>query len=179
MSEVISVFGSSMVPPESKDYQDAIAVGSALAKAGYTVMTGGYGGIMAGASKGANEVGGHVIGVTSAQIEQIRPIPANEWVLEEIPQKKMATRLDYLIREASGYVVMPGGVGTLNELVMAWELMRVREISLRPLVCYGEIWQQTLSAFLDERYIPAAHREMVTMAETPADVVRQIQAHRY
>jgi uncharacterized protein (TIGR00730 family) len=172
---VIAVFGSSRVPPESQDYQDAVAVGASLAKAGYTVMTGGYAGIMAGASQGANEAGGHVIGVTCAQIQAIRPIPANAWVKEEINYDKMAERLDHLMRRAAGYVVMPGGVGTLNELVLAWEYMRVREIPVVPLVCYGAVWERTLAAFIDEAYIPPHHKHMVQIATRVEDVVPMLQ----
>lgn len=173
--KVIAVFGSSRVPPDSQDYQDAVAVGAALARAGYTVMTGGYAGIMEAASKGANEAGGHVIGVTSGQIQAIRPIPANQWVKEEINYDKMADRLDYLIRQAAGYVVMPGGVGTLNELVLAWEYMRVKEIPVKPLVCYGTVWERTLAAFIDDAYIPQHHKDMVQVAARVEDVVTFIR----
>jgi uncharacterized protein (TIGR00730 family) len=172
---VIAVFGSSRVPPESADYQDAVAVGKALAKAGYAVMTGGYAGIMAGASQGANEANGHVIGVTSGQIQAIRPIPANQWVKEEINYDRMTERLEHLIRQAAGYVVMPGGVGTLNELALAWEYMRVQEIPVKPLVCYGTVWERTLAAFIDGAYIPPHHEAMVKIAYRVEDVVPLIQ----
>ena len=56
--KTISVFGSSRVNPGDEDYEAAVAVGAALAQAGYAVMTGGYSGIMEAASKGANEAGG-------------------------------------------------------------------------------------------------------------------------
>ncbi len=174
-NDVIAVFGSSRVPPESQDYQDAVAIGKVLAEAGYTVMTGGYAGIMEAASKGANEAGGHVIGVTSAQIQAIRPIPPNQWVKEEINYDKLADRLDYLIRQAAGYVVMPGGVGTLNELVLAWEYMRVKELTIKPLVCYGAVWERTLTAFIDDAYIPPHHKDMVQVATRVVDVLPLIQ----
>jgi len=172
---IISVFGSSRVPPDSADYTASYAVGQSLAQAGYTVMSGGYAGVMEAASKGAAEAGGHVIGVTTPQIEKVRPIPANQWVTEERRKPTMTERLHHLIYEAAGYIVMPGGVGTLNELVLAWEWMRIREISARPLICYGDMWEQTLTAFMDDRYLPAHHQVMVQFAASPQDAVTRLR----
>ena len=73
MSHVISVFGSSAPQPGSADYEAARDLGRRLAEAGFTVQTGGYMGTMEGVSRGANEAGGHVIGVTCDQIEEFRP----------------------------------------------------------------------------------------------------------
>lgn len=161
-----------MVKPTSPDYQAAEAVGEALAQAGYTVMTGGYAGIMEAASKGANLAGGHVIGVTTEQIRNVRPESrANSWVKEEIAYPRLNERLHHLIEHADGYVVMPGGVGTLNELVLAWEYMRVKELPLRPLICYGDLWQRTLQAFIDDRYVPLHHQQMITYAANPQAVI--------
>jgi uncharacterized protein (TIGR00730 family) len=172
----ISVFGSSRVQPGTQDYEDTVAVGAALAKAGYTVLTGGYGGLMEAASRGANEAGGHVIGATTPQIEAIRPgASANPWVLEEVRCEKLSERLEYLIQNADGYVVMPGGVGTLNELVLAWEYMRVGEIPVRPLVCFGKIWRETLAAFIDSRYIPEHHQGMVTFIDSAEQAVAALK----
>lgn len=174
---IIAVFGSSQVQPGSDDYTASEAVGAALARAGFAVMTGGYAGVMGAASKGANEAGGHVIGVTTAQIEAIRPgARANAWVHEVIPYPNLQQRMDHLIREADGYVVMPGGVGTLAELVLAWEFMRVGEFPMRPLICYGELWQRTLAAFLDSRYVPTAHQQMIDYADGPDDVIAFLKA---
>lgn len=171
----ISVFGSSMVPEGSADYTASQEVGAALAKAGYTVMTGGYGGVMEAASRGAHDADGHVIGVTCDQIQMIRPgVQPNAWVKEIVNHEKLDDRLDYLIKQAQGYVIMPGGIGTLNELILAWEYMRVKEIPTRPLICYGDIWERTLRAFMDDRYVPRRHQDMVTFARTPQDVIKQL-----
>jgi len=164
-----------MVQRGTPDYDEAVQVGAALAQAGYTVMTGGYSGIMEAVSRGANEVGGEVVGVTTEQLETLRAARINDWVTEHIPYPKLAERLNHLVREADGYVVMPGGVGTLGELTLAWEYMRVEEIPMRPLVCYGELWARVLAAFVDDRYVPKSHQQMVTFAQTPQEVVLQLQ----
>jgi len=177
MTQVISVFGSSMIKPGDPDYTDAQAVGGALAQAGYAVMTGGYGGLMEAASRGANEANGHVIGVTATPIEMIRPgIKANRWVKEIVPNTTLEARLDYLIKQAAGYVIMPGGVGTLNELILTWEYMRVNVIPVRPLVCFGQRWERVLTAFMDERYVPDTHWAMIRYAHSAAEVVKQLQS---
>lgn len=165
-----------MVRRGDDDYRAAEQVGAALARAGCAVMTGGYGGIMEAASKGANEVGGHVIGVTSGQIQALRPgDAANAWVIEHVHYTTLIDRMNHLIREAAGYVVMPGGVGTLNELVLAWEYMRVREIPVRPIIAYGERWQRVITAFNDDRYVPPHHQAMIAFANTPGEVTTILQ----
>lgn len=173
--KTISVFGSSMVKAGDPDYTDAVAVGEALAKQGHAVMTGGYGGIMEAVSRGAREANGHVIGVTTEQLDAIRTSRVNQWVTEHIPYPKLVERMNHLIREADAYIVMPGGVGTLGELTLAWEYMRVREITIRPLICYGDLWGRVIAAFMDDRYVPTDHQQMIDLAHTPADVVAILQ----
>jgi uncharacterized protein (TIGR00730 family) len=176
LSMLVSVFGASQLSEADTRYQDAVQVGNALALAGHTVMTGGYAGMMQAVSQGANQGGGHVIGVTCDQIEAIRPgICPNPYVIEQVHYSKMEERLMHLIRQADAYVVMWGGVGTLNELVMAWELMRVNEMAVKPIVCHGATWQTTMQGFMREHGIPQAHQAMLQFALTPQSVVDALQ----
>jgi uncharacterized protein (TIGR00730 family) len=172
--KVISVFGSSAPRPGSADYEAARRVGRLLAEAGFTVQTGAYSGVMAGASQGANEAGGHVIGITSAQIEQFRPIPPNPWVIEEIKYKTLQERQAHVVIHCDGAVVMPGGIGTLAELSMMWSLVQVGEVSPRPIVTVGGLWQRTLAAFFDEAYLKPAHQQLLTVVRTPDEAVKEI-----
>lgn len=94
---IISVFGSSAPQPGSGAYEEARRVGELLAQAGFAVATGGYSGTMTAVSQGASEAGGHVIGVTSAQIEQFRPLGPNRWVAEEIKFETLRDRLLHLV----------------------------------------------------------------------------------
>ena len=172
--KVISVFGSSSPRPGSADYETARTAGRLLAEAGFTVQTGGYSGIMAGASQGANEAGGHVIGVTSTQIEQWRPIPANQWVIEEIKCGSLRERLLYLVDHCAGAMVMPGGIGTLSELSLMWSFVQVGEITPRPIIAVGGLWQRTLAAFFDEAYIKPVHRDLITVVRTADEAVKKM-----
>lgn len=173
--KTIAVFGSAMPMPNEPDYQQAYAVGQALSKAGFVVMTGGYSGVMEAASKGAHDANGHVVGVTCGQIETFRPMRPNAWVKEEIKYPTLDERLRHLVLHADGYVVMPGGLGTLNELIIVWEYMRVGEIPVKPLVCFGKFWQDSLSSFIASPYVPEKHRGLAAFVDTPDAVVKILQ----
>ena len=80
----ISVFGGSQPREDSTAYAEAQQLGRLLAERGHIVLTGGYIVVMEAVSRGAREAGGHVIGVTSEDIEAWRPIKANAWVIEEL-----------------------------------------------------------------------------------------------
>ncbi len=172
--KVISVFGSSGPQPGSADYENALTVGRLLAQAGFTVQTGGYSGVMAAVSQGANEAGGPVIGVTSAQIEQFRPAPPNQWVTEEIKCQTLRQRLLYLVDNCQGAIVMPGGIGTLSELALIWSFVQVGELSPRPIITVGGLWQRTLAAFVDETYVKAVHQTLVATARTADEAVTML-----
>jgi hypothetical protein len=168
---IISVFGSSAPPAGSADYEAARTLGRLLAEAGFTVQTGGYGGIMAGTSQGASEVGGQVIGVTSGQMERFRPGAANQWVQEEIKCQSQQERLLHLVTHCQGAIVMPGGIGTLSELALIWSLVQVGELPRRPIITVGGLWQRTLAAFIDDDYIKPIHRALITTALSPGEAV--------
>ena len=136
--KVVSVFGSSTPQPHSADYESARTIGQLLARAGCIVQTGGYSGVMAAASQGAVEAGGHTIGVTSAQIEEYRPMPPNQWVKEEIKHQTLQERLLYLVENCDGAIVVPGGIGTLSELSLIWSFVQTGE---RPSLADYNCWR--------------------------------------
>ncbi len=176
-NRVISVFGSSAPRPGSADYEGARTVGRLLAEAGFTVQTGGYSGVMAAASQGAGEAGGHVIGVTSILVEAYRPMPANQWVQEEIKHPTLRERLLYLVDNCDGAIVMPGGIGTLSEMALFWSFLQVGEVSPCPLVLVGGQWQRTLAAFIDQDYVKPDYQALVTVVRTADEAVKKIVGH--
>jgi uncharacterized protein (TIGR00730 family) len=147
---VISVFGASSVNTGGSAYVNAEALGSLLAEASFAVATGGYIGTMEAVSKGAAESGGHVIGVTCDHIERWHSVQPNAWVMEELRFETQRERLYHLIELGQALIAMPGGVGTLAEIVLAWSLMQTGEIPERPLVVVGQGWRMTFEAFLRE-----------------------------
>ncbi|MBN2043758.1 MAG: LOG family protein, partial [Anaerolineales bacterium] len=133
----ITVFGGSAPKPGSLEYQQAYHLGQLIGAAGYTALTGGYIGTMEAVSRGCAEAGGHVIGVTCNEIEAWRPVKPNRWVIEEIRHPTLHARLLTLIKECDAAMALPGGVGTLAEIVMMWNLMQTASISSRPLILIG------------------------------------------
>ena len=171
--KLISVFGSAKPKPNTLDYEQAYQVGKLLAEAGFGVSTGGYSGTMAGVSQGAAEAGGHVVGVTCTVIGNFRG-EANEWVAEEIKYESYRDRLLHLVVENAGMIALPGGIGTLGELSLAWGLIQVNDISSRPLVVLGERWQEMLTEFVLPAYVRPADLQLVEFANTPAEAVEKI-----
>jgi uncharacterized protein (TIGR00730 family) len=173
-NKIISVFGSSSPQPGSADYETARTVGRLLAEAGLVVQTGGYSGVMAAASQGANEAGGHVVGVTSTQIEQWRPVPANQWVVEEIKCQTLRERLLHLVDNCDGAIVLPGGIGTLSEMALIWSFVQVGEITPRPIILVGGLWQRTIAAFVDEAYVSPENQALITIVRTADEAVKKL-----
>lgn len=174
MSKVISVFGSSAPQPGSEAYKSARLVGRLLAEAGFAVATGGYSGTMTAVSQGASEVGGHVIGVTSAQIEQFRPLGANQWVAEEIKYESLRDRLLHLILQNDGMITLPGGIGTLSEMALAWSFLQVGEVEPRPFALLGKLWRDGIEAFFRPEYVQQQHLDLLYFAESPETAVAHI-----
>lgn len=174
-SPVISVFGSSAPRPGQPDYIQAMQVGAELARAGYTVATGGYGGTMEAVSRGANEAGGHVIGVSCDQIEAYRAISPNPWIKEEIRYATLQKRLLHLVTVNEGMITLPGGVGTLTELSLAWGFIQVGEVTPRPLVALGAIWRDLAKVFVKPAYVDASTNAILRFANTPLEAVMALK----
>ena len=162
----ISVFGSSQSKEGSMAYAEAQELGKLLAQRGHVVFTGGYRGTMEAVSRGAAEVGGHVVGVTCDDIERWRPLGANAWVKEEWRKKTLIDRLQALVEGCDAALALPGGPGTLTEIALTWNLMIIGSLHRRPLILIGSGWQNVLDQFyqsLDE-YVSATQRELAQFA---------------
>lgn len=160
---IVTVFGSSRPVPGSPEYETARQLGAELARAGFTVCSGGYGGTMEGVSRGAREAGGHTIGVTA----EVFRSAANAWVAEEVRVKTWQERLFELIRRGDGYVVLPGGTGTLAELAVVWEMLNKGFLARKPLVVLGGFWRPVLDVVEEKEN--ALH--LVAQAKTSQEAV--------
>jgi uncharacterized protein (TIGR00730 family) len=176
--KVISVFGSAAPQPGSADFEDARIVGRLLAEAGYAVATGGYSGTMTAVSQGASEAGGHIIGVTCTQIEQFRPLGPNQWVKEEIKYDTLTERLLHLVRHNDGMITLPGGIGTISEMTLAWSFLQVGEIPLRPFALLGDLWPATVNTFFDPAYIKDKDMNLLYFADSPETAVAHVTKNR-
>ena len=145
---IITVFGSSAPQEIEPAYQSAYRLGRVLAGAGWTVCNGGYGGTMEAAARGAVEAGGHTIGVTCSAFGRSG---ANPYIRQEVPTFDLLTRLNTLIRLGRGYVVLPGGTGTLLELSCVWEMTNKSIWKVRrPIVLLGRFWEPVLECVCRE-----------------------------
>ena len=172
----VTVFGSAMPKPEETAYQTALTLGQILAKEGHTVITGGYGGTMEAASRGAAEAGGYVIGVTCAEIARWRKLSANAWVKEEWCRQTLHERLSTLIDSCQAALALPGGVGTLLEVCMMWNLLVIKAISPRPLILIGPGWKTTLQSFLEEQgqYVLEEDRQWLSFVDTAEEAAAKL-----
>jgi uncharacterized protein (TIGR00730 family) len=169
--KIISVFGSSRPKPGQPDFAIAYELGRQLAEAGFAVINGGYIGTMAAVSQGAAEVGGHVIGVTCDEIEAWRPVHPNRWISQEIRYPTLWERLTHVVTQNDGIIALPGGVGTLAEVALAWNQLQVQIIPPRPFVLLGALWRRTWDTFTNSPHVPDSHRALVHLVETPQEAV--------
>ena len=171
--KTITVFGSSRPEDGHEDYAEALELGRALAGAGFSVCTGGYGGVMEAVSRGARDAGGRVLAVTSTFFRS----RANRWVHEETSVGTWQERLFELVRRGDGYVACKGGTGTLVELAVVWEMLNKKAMDARPFVVLGDFWQPILERV---REVERGHASrwgessdpLVHQAPTPAEAAR-------
>jgi uncharacterized protein (TIGR00730 family) len=138
----MSVFGSARVKPGSREYTLAEQVGHGLARAGYAVITGGGPGAMEAANKGAQEAGGLSVGLG---IELPFEQGMNQWVDLGVNFRYFFARKTMFVKYAKGFVVLPGGFGTFDELFEALTLVQTHKVTEFPIVLVGsDYWQGLL-----------------------------------
>ena len=175
----ITVFGGANPKPGEPAYAEALLLGRLLAQSGHTVLTGGYIGTMEAVSRGASEAGGHVIGVTCEDIEAWRKVKANAWVKEENRKRTLIERLQVLVEVCNAAMALPGGVGTLVEISLMWNLMVVESMHRRPLILIGDGWQSVMDQFFHEfeMYMPKNPNEYIQFAADVQTAVKILESN--
>jgi hypothetical protein len=142
LGPAISVFGSARTPREHLDYRMAEQVGRRLAEAGFAVITGGGPGAMEAANKGACDGGGVSVGLG---IELPFEQEMNDWVDLAVNFRYFFARKTMFIKYAQGFVVLPGGFGTFDELFESLVLVQTHKVTSFPIVLVGtEYWRGLL-----------------------------------
>jgi uncharacterized protein (TIGR00730 family) len=169
---IVAVFGAAFLPEDGPAFARALALGRGIARAGWTLASGGFGGTMAAASRGAREAGGRTIGVTCETLLRLGRRP-NEWIAEEVRLPTVRERMAALVRMADAAVALDGGIGTLTEISFFATEVQTGELSPRPLILVGSVWRETLSAFLRaaEGYLSETDKRIFTIADTGAEAV--------
>ncbi|MEU1704862.1 TIGR00730 family Rossman fold protein [Streptomyces sp. NPDC005706] len=134
----ISVFGSARTPVDSAEYDAGVRLGRGLVEAGWAVITGGGPGAMEAANKGACEAGGTSVGLG---IELPFEQGLNPYVDIGLNFRYFFVRKMMFVKYAQGFVVLPGGLGTLDELFEALTLVQTQKVTRFPIVLFGtEYW---------------------------------------
>ncbi|MBP7767268.1 TIGR00730 family Rossman fold protein [Candidatus Saccharibacteria bacterium] len=136
--KTVSIFGSARLTEENPSYIDARNVAGILADQGFAVVTGGGGGIMEAANRGAFEAGGGSIGLNIILPNEQK---LNEYTTDNFAFEHFFARKVALTLEASAYVFFAGGYGTLDELFEITTLIQTGDIDRRPIILFGsEFW---------------------------------------
>jgi len=154
----VTVFGSARIGRDDSNYDLARKTGAAIARLGFTVMTGGGPGIMEAANRGAKEAGGRSVGCT---IELPSEQPANAYLDRCVRMHYFFVRKALLVKYSYACVVMPGGAGTLDELFEAVTLIQTGKIKNFPIVIMGTDYWKELIGFIDKM----AQRGMIAPAD--------------
>lgn len=166
MDKKIGVFGSGSAKQGEALWQLAYDCGECLAKAGYTVVNGGYGGTMLASACGAAKAGGKVIGVTCSKWKS-RP---NEYITEEIVTNDLDERLDTLINTAGAYIALPGSTGTLLELAKVWEFKNKGFLNRgKKIIILADFWKPLVEMMKSQ---DNKSDDSLSQAETLEDALR-------
>jgi uncharacterized protein (TIGR00730 family) len=176
LGRAVSVFGSARISRDSPEYALGVQVGRLLAEAGYAVITGGGPGAMEAANKGACESGGVSVGLG---IELPFEQGMNEWVDIGVDFRYFFARKTMFVKYAQGFIVLPGGFGTFDELFEALCLVQTRKVTSFPVVLLGEAYWGGLVAWLRstvlaEGKIKEADLALFKVTDDPVEAVRLV-----
>ncbi|MDT8417602.1 MAG: TIGR00730 family Rossman fold protein, partial [Lutibacter sp.] len=174
----ITVFGSARFDSTNLFYKRAEEVGAALAKLGFTVMTGGGSGIMEAANKGAYETGGYSVGCNIVLPKEQKP---NAYLDKWINIPYFFVRKFLLMKYSFGFVVMPGGIGTLDELFEALTLIQTKMIRHFPIVIFGKAYHKELYEHIQlmskNESIDKKDMELLFMTDSVDEMVAHLKVH--
>lgn len=177
----VSIFGSARLLPDSKYYQLAIDVSQRISEKGFAIITGGGPGLMEAANKGAQEVKGASCGLAVDLPFESEP---NGFI---DPKYRLKFRYFFIrkvmfIRYAQGYVFLPGGFGTLDELFEALTLIQTKKIKPFPIYLMGKEYWTGMLKWIEERMlsegcITAPDLNLFQVTDDPIEVANGIERH--
>lgn len=169
MTITITVFGSSAAKPGESEYQTAEEIGKLIAKAGYVLKNGGYGGTMEASAKGAQLAGGETIGIL---LKGYWGNEGNKWLSGKVFTGDLFQRLKGLIDGADAFIVLPGSSGTLAEISLILEMIAKKIVPVVPVVFIGDFWTPFLDFF---REISPGAAKIFTVVEGPQEALQHIK----
>ena len=180
LGPAVSVFGSARTPAGSEDWERARSIGSLLVQAGFAVITGGGPGIMEAANKGAWEAGGTSVGLG---IELPHEQGMNEWVNVGINFRYFFARKTMFMKYSSGFIAMPGGFGTMDELFEAATLVQTGKVHSFPIILVGrEYWgglvQWINSTMKESGMLSSNDPQLLHIVDSPEEAVEIVIGHK-
>jgi len=173
----VTVFGSARIKSEDPHYELARKMGAAIARLGFTVMTGGGPGIMEAANRGAKEAGGRSVG---CNIELASEQAANAYLDRCVRMHYFFVRKALLVKYSYAFVVMPGGAGTLDELFEAVTLIQTGKIKNFPIVIMGTDYWKELIGFIDKmaqyQMISASDLSLIYATDSVEEAIAHIRS---
>ena len=169
----VTVFGSARFHEAHPHYRLAREIGSRLARAGFTVITGGGPGIMEAANRGAKEAGGRSIGCNIELSAEQKPNPyLDQWITFH----HFFVRKVMLVKYSYAFIALPGGFGTLDEIFETATLMQTGKIQEFPLVLVGKDFWRPLIDFIHERLVASgtvdpADADRILLTDSPSEAV--------
>jgi len=135
----VSIFGSARAQPGTLVYDEVKRIAAALSEMGCDIITGGGPGLMQAANEGAGA--GHADRSVGIRVDLPFEQESNPFVSEAFEHKTFFTRLHHFVLASDAFVVVPGGIGTVLELMMVWQLLQVRHVHGTPLILVGKMWE--------------------------------------
>jgi uncharacterized protein (TIGR00730 family) len=133
----VTIFGSARAKPGSFAYEETKRVSKTLAEMGCDIITGGGPGLMQAANEGVESVGVRSVGIrVDLPFEQ----EVNPFVGLAFEHRTFFTRLHHFVLASDAFIVAPGGIGTVLETMMIWQLLQVRHLENTPLILVGKMW---------------------------------------
>jgi uncharacterized protein (TIGR00730 family) len=172
----VTVFGSARIKSDSPYYEQARKVGAAIVQLGFTVMTGGGGGIMEAANRGAKDVGGRSVGCNIDLPHEQKP---NAWLDRFVTLRYFFVRKTLLMKYSYAFVIMPGGAGTLDEMFEALTLIQTGKIKNFPVVIMGTNYWDDLLPFIqkmaDKGMISPSDLDLVYATDSVEEAIAHIR----
>jgi uncharacterized protein (TIGR00730 family) len=176
----VSIFGSARTKPDSKYYEMSVEIAEKLVGKGYGVITGGGPGIMEAGNKGAQQANGKSIGLNIVLPFEQTP---NQYVDldKSINFDYFFARKVCFVKYSQGFIVMPGGFGTMDELFESLTLIQTKKIGKFPIVLVGtEFWSGLLDWIKDvmlgvENNVGLEDMNLIKLVDTPDEAIRVIE----
>ena len=179
--KTVTIFGSARLKNDSPYYQAARQVGSKLSKAGYSIITGGGGGIMEAGNRGAFESGGDSVGfnILLPHEQSLNPYTTDSFAFQHFAPRKIVMTL-----YADAYIFFPGGFGTLDELSEILTLVQTGKTAKAPIILYGKSFWALFDEFVRtqlrdaHKLITPGDENIYTITDDIDEIVRLVEENK-